>query len=98
MREESDMAKDVLFPGRGYRGDDMVERVKTDMRMPRGLVDWIEEVCKALGVSKNAFFSMAGAALAMKFVPLFPGAKRQKLFKELKRFMLQVLDETESSL
>jgi len=89
---------DVLFPGRGYRGKDMAKRVKTDLRMPQGLVAWTDEVCRALGVSKNAFFSLAGAMLAMRFVPLVPGKKRQRLVADLRGFVQQVLGEMESSL
>lgn len=87
--------KDVLFPGRGYRGDSMAERIKTDLRMPRVLLEWVEEICRGLGISKNAFFSIAGALLALRILPILPGTKRSGLFRSLKQFVYQVVEELE---
>jgi hypothetical protein len=92
------MTEKEMFPGRGHRGGNVAERVKTDMRMPRFLVERVEEVCTALGLGKNAFFSMAGAMLALRFLPLIPGKKRPRLVRDLKRFLLKVIEEVESSL
>lgn len=93
------MAEDQLFPGRGYRGcGGVVERVKTDLRMPKFLIRRVGEVCAALGLGKNAFYSMAGAMLALKFIPLVAGKKRSRLVQDLKRFLLKAIEEAEASL
>lgn len=74
--------------------DPMSERVKTDMRLPRMLVQHVEEVADLCGLPKNAFFTIAAAMLATRLSKRYaPGKKRRKMLLDLERMAKKCFQE-----
>jgi hypothetical protein len=71
--------------------DTMSERVKTDMRLPRMLIQHVEEVAELCGLPKNAFLTVAAAMLATQLSKRYaPGKKRKRMLLELEKMCEQV--------
>lgn len=71
--------------------DPMGERVKTDLRLPRMLVQHIEEMAELVGLPKNAFITIACAMLATQLSKRYaPGKKRKKMLTDLEKMCEQV--------
>lgn len=72
---------------------DLTDRVKTDLRLPRKLVDHVAAVAQQVGLPKNAFFAVAAAKLASEFSTRYvEGKKRKTLLKELRRDVDKAFD------
>ena len=76
----------------------MGQRVKTDLRLPKLLIKQVESICYALGIPKNAFFTLGVAGLALQLAPLLPGRKRARLVQDMEKIVLKLLAEVKKSL
>lgn len=78
-------------PGHSLLGP-MCDRVKTDVRLPFALSHSVEELCAALGIPKNALFTLAASLLCVQLAPLLkPGVPRRKMLAELDALFQSVL-------
>ncbi|OGO08164.1 MAG: hypothetical protein A2Y61_00330 [Chloroflexi bacterium RBG_13_60_13] len=77
---------------------DMSQRIPIYLRLPRLLVERVEEICYALGVPKNAFFAIGAATLALNLLPLMPGKKRPRLLADLEKFVQDILANARKAL
>lgn len=74
------------------------ERVKTDMRLPRMLVQHVEEMAELVGIPKNAFFTIAAARLAVELSKRYaPGKKREKMLRELELMVQKIFKAARES-
>lgn len=74
--------------------DPMSERVKTDMRLPRMLIQHVEEMGDLIGLPKNAFFTIAAAMLATRMSKRYaPGKKRRKMLADLEKLVARCFKE-----
>jgi len=78
--------------------DGMGTRTKTDIRLPRMLLDSVEQVCYALGIPKNAYFAISVATMTLQLLPLLPGRKRKRLVQDLEKIVLKVIGGINDSL
>lgn len=70
------------------------ERVKTDMRLPRRLINLVEEASLQLGIPKNAFMAIAAAKLVAELSKnLGPGKKRLRLIYELEEEVQKIFED-----
>jgi len=78
---------------------DLSDRVKTDVRLPRVLIQRLDEVAQIVGLSKNGFLTVASAAfiadLSRSFVP---GKKRLDMLKDLEEEVRRIFKEAKKSL
>lgn len=78
---------------------DMSERVKTDMRLPRILIQHVEEMAPLVGLPKNAFFTIAAAKMAVELSKRYaPGRKRRSMLDSLEREIQKIFREARKSL
>jgi len=75
----------------------MKERVKTDIRLPYKLVKHVEDMAAAVGIPKNAFFTVAAALLAIKLSKYESGQKRATMLRNLKKEVLAVFEAAENT-
>lgn len=68
----------------------MSDRIKTDVRFPRQLVEHVETCCQATGMPKNAFIAMGAAILVVMLTPLLPGQRRKHVLDRIEE-MFQTL-------
>lgn len=66
---------------------DLGERVKTDIRLPRTLLDHVDRVCQAVGLPKNAFITMGTALLVVLLSPLVPGRRRKTILANAEKIV-----------
>lgn len=78
---------------------DLDERVKTDMRLPRVLIQHVEEMAPLVGLPKNAFFTVAAAKLAAELSRQYaPGRKRRKMLDDLEKTVQAIFKEARKEL
>lgn len=78
---------------------DLSERVKTDMRLPRILIQHVEEMALLVGLPKNAFFTIAAAKMAVELSKRYaPGRKRRSMLNSLEREVQRVFKEARQAL
>jgi len=78
---------------------EMKERVKTDMRLPRLLIQHVEEIADLVGLPKNAFFTVAASMLAVQLSRQYaPGKKRAKLLADLEKEVQKIFKEAKKAL
>ena len=74
---------------------DLSERAKTDIRMPRSLLEQIDEAAEACGLSKNAFFAVGAARLCAELAKtIFSTPKRVSKLKKLQKTVNELFDTT----
>ena len=66
------------------------ERVRTDVRLPPDLAKQVGIVCRALGIPRNAFYTIAACEQMVKLSPLIKGKKRGVLVKELDKIVQKI--------
>jgi phosphopantothenoylcysteine synthetase/decarboxylase len=75
------------------------ERVKTDMRLPRVLIQHVEEMAELVGLPKNAFFTVAAAMMATFLSRQYaPGKRRKKMLDDLEKEVQKVFREARKEL
>lgn len=65
---------------------------KVDLRFPVDFLDQVDMVAGHLGVTRNAFFSMAVAELAVRSIPLCGAGKNRLALKKLAAHFQKALD------
>lgn len=70
---------------------DVSERVKTDLRLPRLLMEHVEAVCAAAGVPKNAFFALASGLFLIRMSPALEGRKRKEVLNDIEALFQKVI-------
>ena len=77
---------------------DLSERVKTDMRLPRVLIQHVEEMAELVGLPKNAFFTVAAAKLAAELSKQYaPGKKRKTMLQDLEKEVQRIFREAKKA-
>lgn len=71
----------------------MDERTKTDMRLPKELIEAIDRVCASVGVKKNAFFVLSAAYFCASLAPMLKHPKRGMVLREVEKLFQKVMDE-----
>ncbi len=79
-------------------GSDLGKRVKTDVRLPRVLLDHVDRVCQAVGLPKNAFISMGAALLVVLLSPLVPGRRRKTILASAEKIFQTFISRARKSL
>lgn len=76
---------------------DMADRIKTDVRFPRKLVEHVEECCLATGVPKNAFYALGVGILVVMLTPLLPGQRRKDVLSRIEKIFQTIISEARKS-
>ena len=77
--------------GHAILGDTV--RIKTDIRLPRQLVEHVETCCRAIGVPKNAFYAIGTAVLIVMLSPLLPGQRRKNVLDQIEKMFQTIISE-----
>lgn len=76
-----------------------IQKVRVEMRLPKDLVDAVDEAAARVGLRRNAFFGIAVSLLAVQLAAKFlPGAKRDHLFERMEKQIQDRLDVARKAL
>lgn len=77
---------------------DLSDRVKTDMRLPRAVVQHVEEMAESVGLTKNGFFTVAASMLAAKLSRDYvQGRKRRTMLLQLEKEVQKTFKDAKKS-
>lgn len=75
----------------------MNDLVKTTVRIPRPLLDAIDDIGRAIGVGRNSFICLAVAMAAFRYSSLnLKTLRRRQMVKIIKRTLQTLIEEVES--
>ena len=74
------------------------DHVKFDIRLPMRMGRRVARICRELGLPKNAFLTVAVAALLAELGPVVPegAANREKLMMEIQKVFQRILKRMKS--
>lgn len=77
---------------------DLSDRVKTDMRLPRVVVQHVEAMAESVGLTKNGFFTVAAAMMAAGMSRDYAlGRKRRTMLLQLEKEVQKVFNDAKKS-
>jgi len=75
-----------------------MDRLRTDVRMPRDLALQVEDACAILGLRKNTFLTMAVALLLAQLAEALPVGKRETVVRVAEEHFAVVWDRVRKAL
>ena len=68
-------------------------RVKTDIRLPRWLVNDVEVITREIRISKSAFYSLAICQLVAAMVPVIVKGKAEDILNRLEKMFYDTVHD-----
>ena len=61
------------------------------MRLPRQLTDRVSDVCRALGIPRNVFYTLAAGKFLIELAPILPGSRRDILLASIDQLIQKTI-------
>jgi len=74
------------------------KRIKTDVRLPVTVTEWVDWLCFELQIQKNVFFTLAAVRLVTDLSPFFVARKKRAAYlREIEEFFQKLFDEVKKA-
>ena len=73
-----------------------MERIKTDMRIPRKTWEALDKISVYLGIPKNGLVTLGASKLCLELLGLLPARSRMPVLQDLEKDFLELIAEVKS--